>query len=185
MGSGRGRPPDVEREERFRALHRECYPDLLRFVERRVVGGEAEDVVASAFLVAWRRLDEVPSDARPWLFGVARRAMANHRRGVLRRRALDVRVAVVGESGGEQVDFAGGAVALVDLERAWRGLSAADREVLALVAFDGLSGEQAAVVLGCRRTTFAMRLKRARERLASAVGGGDRGSVKAKVEVRG
>jgi RNA polymerase sigma factor (sigma-70 family) len=159
------RGPDAE--ERFRALHRETYADLLRFVERRVPGDEAEDVVSTVFLTAWRRFDELPDDTRPWLFAVARKTMANRTRGWLRRRALDVRL--VSTEPPHAPDYSSGTAARIDLERAWRSLTAADREVLALVAFDGLTSEQAATVLGCRRTTFAMRLGRARQRLQAAL----------------
>jgi RNA polymerase sigma factor (sigma-70 family) len=155
------------RAERFRSLHRDTYADLLRFVERRVPVSEAEDVVSAVFLTAWRRFDEVPDEARPWLFAVARNTMANRARGWMRRRALDVRLESF-EARGPSDDPAGAAVR-IDLERAWRALSAADREVLALIAFDGLTAEQAAAVLGCRRSTFAMRLSRARARLQSAL----------------
>ncbi|MEV6239524.1 sigma-70 family RNA polymerase sigma factor [Lentzea sp. NPDC051838] len=155
-------------EERFRDLHRRTYPDLLRFVERRVPPAEAEDVVSVVYLTAWRRLREVPDDARPWLFGVARKTMANQTRGVLRRQALDVRVASALEH--LVPDGSAEVAARIDLVRAWKTLSAADREVLALVAFDGLTSDQAATVLRCRRTTFAMRLKRARQRLDAALG---------------
>ncbi|MEV4723841.1 RNA polymerase sigma factor [Micromonospora humida] len=158
---------DGVRERRFRSLHAATYPDLLRFVQRRVPPSEAEDVVSTVFLTAWRRFDDVPADARPWLFAVARRTMANHTRSWLRRQALDVRlVAADGPAyGDDMVD----AAARIDLDRAWRGLRPADREVLALVAFDGLTATQAATVLGCRRSTFAMRLGRARERLRAAL----------------
>ncbi|AVT38361.1 RNA polymerase sigma factor [Plantactinospora sp. BB1] len=155
------------REERFRALHLDTYPDLLRFVERRVPTGEAEDIVSTVFLTAWRRFDELPDDTRPWLFAVARRTMANQARGWLRRRALDVRLG--SSEAREFSDESSGAAVRIDLARAWATLSVADREVLALVAFDGLTAEQAAVVLGCRRSTFAMRLGRARQRLRSAL----------------
>ncbi|WP_073838613.1 RNA polymerase sigma factor [Micromonospora sp. CB01531] len=161
------RGPGGAREERFRSLHRDTYADLLRFVERRVPPGEAEDVVSTVYLTAWRRFDDLPDDARPWLFAVARNTMANQTRSWLRRRALDVRLESLGAS--ERGDDAAGAAVRIDLERAWRALSAADREVLALVAFDGLTAEQAATVLGCRRSTFAMRLGRARRRLRSAL----------------
>ncbi|KUL27766.1 sigma factor-like helix-turn-helix DNA-binding protein [Actinoplanes awajinensis] len=60
-----------------------------------------------------------------------------------------------------------GTATRIDLVRAWWTLTAADREVLALVAFDGLAPAQAAVVLGCRRSTFTMRLTRARRRRAA------------------
>lgn len=154
-------------EERFRRLHQETYADLLRFVERRVPADDAEDVVSTVFLTAWRRFGEMPEDARPWLFAVARRTMANRTRGWLRRRALDVRL--VATETHEAPDGSAGAAARIDLERAWRTLSKADREVLALIAFDGLTSEQAATVLGCRRSTFAMRLSRARKRLQDAL----------------
>jgi RNA polymerase sigma-70 factor (ECF subfamily) len=154
-------------EDRFRALHRDTFADLLRFVERRVPADEAEDIVSTVFLTAWRRFDELPEDTRPWLFGVARRTMANRTRGWLRRRALDVRL--VAAEPREVPDGAAGAAARIDLERAWRALSPTDRETLALVAFDGLTAEQAATVLGCRRSTFAMRLARARQRLQTAL----------------
>ncbi|MBU2667849.1 sigma-70 family RNA polymerase sigma factor [Actinoplanes bogorensis] len=156
-----------EREHRLRRLHAENYPDLLRFVERRVPPSEAEDVVSTVFLTAWRRLDDVPDDARPWLFAVARRTMANQSRSWLRRRALDVRLNSIDPT--ETPDGAAGTAARVDLVRAFRSLSVADREVLALIAFDGLTTEQAATILGCRRTTFAMRLTRARQRLRDAL----------------
>ncbi|MEV0730480.1 sigma-70 family RNA polymerase sigma factor [Polymorphospora sp. NPDC050346] len=167
MSAGGPATERTARERRFRALHTETYPDLLRFVERRVPSSEAEDIVSTVFLVAWRRLDEIPDDTRPWLFGVARRTIANQTRGWLRRRVLDLRLASEPEHA--QADGSTAAAVRLDLVRAWRTLSAGDREVLALVAFDGLTAEQAATVLGCRRSTFAMRLGRARQRLRKAL----------------
>ncbi|MEV4350956.1 sigma-70 family RNA polymerase sigma factor [Actinoplanes sp. NPDC049596] len=150
-------------EERFRQLHAAMYADLLRFVERRVPPAEAEDVVATVFLVAWRRWADVPEDARPWLFGVARKTIANQNRGLRRHGAVDLRMV-------EDVPAAADAAPdRIDLVRAWWTLSAADREVLALVAFDGLTGDEAATVLGCRRSAFTMRLGRARQRLRRAL----------------
>jgi RNA polymerase sigma factor (sigma-70 family) len=155
------------RADRFRRLHEETYPDLLRFVERRVPHGDSEDIVSTVFLTAWRRFDDLPADARPWLFAVARRTMANRTRGLLRRRALDVRL--MSEPADDRRDDTTGIAARIDLQTGWRSLRPADREVLALIAFDGLTAEQAATVLGCRRSTFAMRLGRARQRLQAAL----------------
>lgn len=160
--------PDADaRAERFRRLHAETYPDLLRFVERRVWHSDSEDIVATVFLTAWRRFDDLPDDARPWLFAVARKTMANRTRGLLRRQALDVRLMSEPQDG--RPDDTTGVAARIDLESAWRSLRPADREVLALIAFDALTAEQAATVLGCRRSTFAMRLGRARQRLQAAL----------------
>jgi RNA polymerase sigma factor (sigma-70 family) len=158
---------DDAAEQRFRALHAATYADLLRFVKRRIPDDDADDVVSAAFLVAWRRLGELPGDARPWLFGIARNILANQARSRLRRGAVDVRM--VADLSTVEADRSPGVEARIDLVRAWWQLSAADREVLALVAFDGLTDVQAAAVLGCRRATFRMRLNRARNRLRAAL----------------
>ena len=85
-----------EREERFREVYDAVYIDLLRFVRRRVHPTHAEDVVGDVMLVAWRRLDDVPadeSDARAWLFGVARKTLQNARRREDRHDAVAIRLA--------------------------------------------------------------------------------------------
>lgn len=135
----------MDDEAAFRRLFENTYEGLLRFVERRVHPLAAEDVVAEVFLVAWRRLDDVPvvpDEARAWLFGVAQRALANQRRGDARRLSLQVRV---GQShtqveGDHSVDVA----ARLDLARAWSKLSQTDQEALTLSGLDGLTGPQAA-----------------------------------------
>lgn len=63
------------REHTFRQLYEVVYASLIRFVQRRAHPDHAEDVVADAFLVVWRRLDELPGgheDARAWIFGITR-----------------------------------------------------------------------------------------------------------------
>ena len=89
------RPADSSRRERFSALYADCYPRLLGYALRRTHTVEdAADVVAETFLVAWRRLEHVPpgDEARLWLYGVARRVLANQRRGERRRDRLEVRL---------------------------------------------------------------------------------------------
>lgn len=86
----------TDREHTFTALYDAVYPDLLRFVQRRARPDHAEDVVADAFLVVWRRLDELPGDAgdaREWIFGITRNLLLNTHRGEHRRQALGVRLA--------------------------------------------------------------------------------------------
>ncbi len=83
--------PGEGREARFAAVYDALYADLLRFAYRRCEPGAAEDVVGEAFLVAWRRFENLPRDeeaARAWLFGVARNVILNNRRGAERREAL-------------------------------------------------------------------------------------------------
>ncbi len=157
------------REQRFRALHDAAYVDLLRFVQRRTHPAHAEDVVADVLLVAWRRLDDVPTatgDARAWLFGVARHTMANGRRGERRHAALAVRVAdALSVREPHQGDDAGLVAHRVDLAAVWPRLSPTDQESLALAVWDDLTAAQAAAVLDISATAYRLRLSRARRTL--------------------
>ena len=81
------------RDERFEGLFRENYAAVRGYALRRATPEAAQDVVAETFLVAWRRLDDVPDDALPWLYGVARRVLANQRRSASRGAALERRLA--------------------------------------------------------------------------------------------
>jgi len=166
-------------EERFRRLYDLHYRDVLAYALRRTEGADrAADVVADTFLTAWRRLDAVPLDgeARPWLFGVARRVLANHRRGARRRDALVERLAAelvtVPITRPDAVEaFGAGDASLAEVGRAFRALSERDREVLTLVGWEGLGSQEVATVLGCTHTAARLRLHRARRRLATALDG--------------
>jgi RNA polymerase sigma-70 factor (ECF subfamily) len=158
-------PPD--REERFRALYADAYADLLRFAQRRMHPSHAEDIVAEAFLVAWRRADELPGetdDARAWLFGIARNCLLNGVRGQGRQNALTVRIAetapAASADGPEDA-----AVQRAELAVAWSRLTAGEQEVLSLAVFEGLTSAQAARVMGISATSYRLRLMRVRRAL--------------------
>jgi len=156
-----------DREQTFRSLYAAVHPDVLSFVERRVHPDHAEDVVADAFLVVWRRLDERPrleDDARAWIFGIARNIVMNEHRGAQRRQALGVRLADDANTGSFHADL-DAVASRVDLSRAWRLLSEVHQEVLALVVFEQLHAPQAAAVLGISPVAFRLRLSRARRAL--------------------
>lgn len=147
-------------EERFERLYQAHLASVHRYVLRRAPEA-ADDVAAETFAVAWRRLNQVPEEALPWLLGVARRLLANeHRRG---RRLAALR---------NRLEAARPLPATVDasisdgrIARTLTSMTAAEREAITLVAWDGLSQEQAAVVVGATRAAFSMRLARARRRL--------------------
>jgi RNA polymerase sigma factor (sigma-70 family) len=153
---------------RFEALFREHYPAVRAYASRRAPTEMAQDAIAETFLIAWRRFDDVPSDPLPWLYGVARRVLANQRRSAGRGTALEEKLASAASPDGhddltEQVGDA-------ELMRfALARLSEQDRETLMLVAWEGLDGARAARVAGCSRGTFAVRLHRARSRLANEI----------------
>jgi RNA polymerase sigma-70 factor (ECF subfamily) len=153
----------ISPEERFAALFNRTHRPLLAYAVRRVTDpADAADIVAETFLVAWRRLDEVPPDeqARPWLFGVARRVLANYYRGEHRRHALGERLRTSLREVVPATDDAG-TVVEVAMER----LSPDDRELLRLVAWEALAREEIAMALQISRATVRVRLHRARRRL--------------------
>jgi RNA polymerase sigma factor (sigma-70 family) len=154
------------REDRFEGLFREHYPAVRAYALRRTSRDAAQDVVAETFLVVWRRLDEVPADALPWLYGVARRVLANQRRSAQRGAALTQRIA--GSTSRAAEEDPGERAGDAELLRlALSRLPEASREALMLVAWHGLSGARAARAAGCSRAAFAVRLHRARGRLAA------------------
>ena len=159
--------PAAPREARFRAVYDACYTDVLRFVQRRSHPSHAEDVVAEVFLVAWRRLEDMPpvdDGARAWLFGVARHSLLNSQRGQDRRAALAVRIAA-GPPVAPVSDDTDVVDRRLDLAAAWPRLSATDQEALALTVWDGLAAPEAAAVLQISAVAFRLRLSRARRAL--------------------
>jgi RNA polymerase sigma factor (sigma-70 family) len=143
---------------------------VLAYVMRRTANGEdAADVFAEVFLTVWRRLDDVPpgGQARPWMFGVARRALANHHRGERRRTALVIRLG--SELSGAQQAARYGSTGDSALAEALGSLPERYREVLLLADWEGLNAEEIAVVLGCSANAVRIRLHRARRRLARAL----------------
>lgn len=85
---------DDERRARFRSLYEANYDAILGYVLRRTQQADTPDVVAETFLVCWRRLGRVPEgeQARLWLYGTARRVLANHTRAERRRARLTGRL---------------------------------------------------------------------------------------------
>jgi RNA polymerase sigma factor (sigma-70 family) len=158
-------PPERHRRERFEALFERCHPQVRGYVLRRAPQAIVEDVVSETFLVAWRALDGVPAEPLPWLYGVARRTLANHRRGHLRSVALSARLARTLVAPPEREGPVSEEVE-PRLRDALLALTVREREALLLVAWEGLSPAQAASALGCSSAAFRVRLHRARGHLA-------------------
>jgi RNA polymerase sigma factor (sigma-70 family) len=155
-----------ERQCRFEAVYAAHRGPILGYVLRRTENGDdAADVIAQTFMTAWRRLDDMPPEpqARLWLYGVARRVLANHRRGERRRSALADRLRADLTAAYRPPEHTGD---LASVAAAFRRLPDADRDLLALIAWEGLDHGQIAVVLGCSRNAVRIRVHRARRRLA-------------------
>ncbi|MDQ3463040.1 MAG: sigma-70 family RNA polymerase sigma factor [Actinomycetota bacterium] len=157
-------------QEHFELLYAAHYDRVLAYTLCRASVDAARDATAETFLVAWRQLGDVPEDPLPWLIGVARRCLADQRRSTGRRDALALRLSRVAQAATQwDDDPADAATERGQMAAAMRQLSGYDREILRLVAWDGLSTTQAAQSLGCTRAAFAVRLHRARRRLVGAL----------------
>jgi RNA polymerase sigma factor (sigma-70 family) len=153
----------------FRKLYRENLADITAYALRRTASADdATDVIADVFLVAWRRIEQVPKGeaGRLWLFGVARRVLANRRRGDGRRSLLasrlkeDLRILERSRpvaSQGVPDGFA----------EVFAALSERHREVLGLALWEGLDAESISTVLSCSPNAARIRLHRARKQLRS------------------
>ncbi len=150
----------------FRTLFAATYPMVVRYTRHRgLAGQDLEDIVAATFEVAWRRFGTVPDgdDALPWLIGVARNHIRNHRRRAIRDQGLLERLPPPYPDAGP----AAGTLRWGDIRRALDALSEADRELILLVAWDELTPAQAARALGISPGAARTRLHRARTRLAA------------------
>jgi RNA polymerase sigma-70 factor (ECF subfamily) len=140
--------------QRFEQIYEQHAGAVRAYVRRRAPESVVDDVVADVFVVALRRLDEVPRNALPWLYAVARKTLANERR---KRREVPVAA--------PEASYEPEPVGDSQLAAAFAALSDADREILRLVAWEGVSLRDAARVLECSPVAARVRLHRAKARL--------------------
>jgi RNA polymerase sigma factor (sigma-70 family) len=156
----------VDKESRFRALFSENFRQLANYARHRGLSAEeADDLIASTFEVVWRRFDKVPDgdEAVLWLYGIAFNQLRNIRRSKTRQTRLVKRIPAATSmlDAAEPSD-----TAFATIRSALQALGVEDREVILLIAGEGLSAAEVGVVLGCGETAARSRLHRARKRLA-------------------
>jgi RNA polymerase sigma factor (sigma-70 family) len=157
-------------QERFTGLYDLYYRRVLRYALQHADPGTAEDVASETFLVAWRRLAEIPQPPLPWLLAVARNLLRQQFGQARRRRRLAEHISaltterdlIAWDAGEHVVERAAALDALATLP-------GDDAETLTLVTWHGLSAAEAAAVVGCSPRAFTVRLHRARKRLADAL----------------
>lgn len=185
---------DAERELRLRTLADRVVEPVRRYLARRCDAATADEVLGDVLVVCWRRLDEVPAEPAesiPWAIGVARNLLANAERAQRRRDRLTAKVialdppplAILDAGSGEPTDDA------IAVRDALTRLRRDDAELLRLWAWDELESPQLATVLGISANAAAIRLHRAKKRLAaelqkSAAPAGHVGSEEGSTDAR-
>jgi RNA polymerase sigma-70 factor (ECF subfamily) len=166
-------PGGSSTEARFQTLYRQHHDRVLRYCMRRVGRADAVDAAADVFVVAWRRIEQVPSGDRtlPWLYGVARRVLSNQWRSTRRFHRLFQRLGSMAREQPSEPER----VIVQREEDEWvldalNRLSRSDQEVLRLAAWEELSAAQIAEAVGCSPAAAQKRLYRAKGRLARHLG---------------
>ena len=162
-------PASSRDREWFSRLYHDNYRMLMAFARRRIDEQTADEVVADTFLVAWRRREDLPEGfERAWLFGVARNTMLSAARASRRRNALSGKL-----RGVARPDWSDGWSEVGDradaLLQAMRELREEDREVLLLLAWEEMSHAEIAHTMGITANAVAIRICRARKRLADRI----------------
>lgn len=156
-----GPSASTSRREKFEDLAAEVYEPVQRYVRRRVDADSVDDVVADTMMTLWRRLEDVPPNARlPWAYGVARRHVANHRRTAGRHLKLVRRVETE-----PRPTPAGEGPLDAELHTALGALADSDRELLHLWAWEQLEPAEIGVVMGLTANAASIRLHRAKKKL--------------------
>lgn len=159
-------------DQRFEFLYHRYQRPVLAYALRRIERSQALDVAADTFLVAWRRIDEVPDgeEALLWLYGTARRVLANHRRSLTRARSLRRKLAGLG------AEPAATPEAIVvrraedeEILSAVARLRPEDQEVLRLTVWEELPRDQVAAVLGTSQQAVRQRLYRITKQLGRSL----------------
>ncbi len=158
----------IDRQDAFQRLYQEHYRAIAAYALRRLRSEDADDLVAETFLVAWRRLEDIPEGdlTRPWLYAVARRTLSQRTRSSRRRDRLMARLKAVRQPedhGGieaERIDDQ-------DLVRtALARLRPEDQELLRLAEWEQLGRAELARAFECSPNAIAIRLHRAHRRFS-------------------
>ena len=162
---------DTEARSRFLRLFEAHGEQILLYFKRRTDTESARDGAADTFLVAWRRINDIPSgNELPWLYGVARRVLSQQRRAHGRRGRLSRKLTGLAAADGPTpetviVRNSGYTAVLEALGR----MSPRERELLQLAIWDELPHADIGAILGCSAHAVDQRLHRATKKLAREI----------------
>jgi RNA polymerase sigma factor (sigma-70 family) len=156
-------------QRRFETLYDAHRLEVLGYCARRVRAGDAADACSETFLVAWRRINDVPvpPSTLPYLYGIAARVISNQRRTLRRRSRLQERLRLLGVSPPRDPNVLHGQGAGEgDVLAALRRLKPKDREIVMLATWEDLPRDTIAEMMGMTRAAIDQRIHRSHQRLA-------------------
>ena len=165
----------LHQPEWFASIFDRHAPYIQRYLARRLGQQVADDLVAETFLVAFgkrARYDLARGDARPWLYGIATNLVRQYQREEVREYRLRANVVPEPDHAGH-ADLVAARVTAAAMHRmlaaALAGLLDGDRDVLLLVAWEGLTYDEVARALAIPVGTVRSRLNRARRQVRAAL----------------
>ncbi len=169
---------DLAERERFESVVSVVYEPLQRYFARRTQPADVSELLNDALLVIWRRLEQVPADdPLPWSYGVAKRCLANHRRGSERRLRLVGKLTDHAPRNVIALGTPNSEVENPQLAAAIGELPESDRELVRLWAWEQLEPRQIAVVLDITPNAVSLRLTRAKKSIFSSMERQNRGAA--------
>jgi RNA polymerase sigma-70 factor (ECF subfamily) len=153
---------DEDLRRQFEDFYRQHFVALSRYVARRLPPGSHDEVVAAAFVIAWKKFSDIDSPTLPWLYRIASLEVSNERRRLGREPRM---VALWDISSTENFPLAD----VMDISSAFAQLAEADQDVLRLVFWEDLERTEAAEALECSVNALNVRVHRALERLRGAI----------------
>lgn len=148
--------------EEFTSIYRLLLPQISKYLARRVVPSDVEELASKIFEIAWQKRAQAPSGFElPWMYRIAGYVVANYRRSESVK-ANFLAAFKPSESSPSAEDIA---INDISLSQAWAKLSSAERQVISLSSFDGLDNPSAARVLQISTNAFALRLSKAKSKL--------------------
>ncbi len=148
--------------EEFTSIYRQYLPQIGKYLARRVVAPDIEELASRIFEIAWQKRTQARSGFElPWLYRIAGHVVSNHRRSEATKASFIANFRPSDSSpSAEEI-----AIGDLSLSEAWARLTPAERQVISLSSFEGLDNTGAARVLEISANAFALRLSKAKAKL--------------------
>lgn len=155
-------------DARFAEIYEKFLRRVYGYCIRRTSPDRVDDVVAETFLIAWRRISDMPGDdsALPWLYAVAYKVLGNQWRSQRRAQKLSEKLAQIGMAPVVSTEdrIVVGEETRQVLEAVSR-LKRTDQEILKLAVWEEVTQTDIAYVLDISPGAVKQRLYEARKNL--------------------